>query len=102
MIHADCGSQYTSLACRVRIAQAQALANYSWLGNPTDNAQTEAGWSTLKIQMLPYGGTFASLEETHFEVAYYLDTYFDFDRRHSAWVYRSSSQFEGDFLTNIS
>jgi putative transposase len=100
MIHADRGSQYTSLACRMRIAHA--LANYSWLGNLTDNAQTEAGWSTLKTQMLPYGGTFASLEEAHFEVAYYLDTYFDLDRRHSAWVYRSSSQFEGDFLTNIS
>ncbi len=29
IIHADCGRQYTSAACRARIAQAQALASFS-------------------------------------------------------------------------
>lgn len=41
---------------------------------PYDNAQAEAGWSTLKTELLPGGSPFASLEE-----AYYLDTCFNLD-----------------------
>ena len=102
IIHADRGSQYTSLACRKRIEKAQALASYSRPGNPYDNAQAEAGWSTLKTELLPNGGAFASLDEARLEVAYYLDTYFNLDRRHSALGYRSPHQFERDCLTSIS
>jgi putative transposase len=102
IIHADRGSQYTSSACRARIEKAQALASYSRPGNPYDNAQAEAGWSTLKTELLPNGGAFASLEEARLEVAHYLDTYFNLDRRHSALGYRSPHQFERDFLTTIS
>jgi putative transposase len=43
IIHADCGSQYTNLACRARIEKAQALASYSRPGNPFENAQAEVG-----------------------------------------------------------
>ena len=48
IIHADRSSQSTSLACRARIPTAQALACFSRPGNPYDNAQAKAGWSTLK------------------------------------------------------
>ena len=58
IIHAAHGSQYTSAACRARIAQA------------------EAGWSTLKTELLPGDSPFASLEEARLDVAYYLDTYY--------------------------
>lgn len=102
IIHADRGSQYTSLACRTRSAKALALASYSRPGNPYDNAQAEAGWSTLKTELLPHGGAFASLQEAYLEVAYYLDTYFNLDRRHSALGYRSPHQFERDFQISIS
>lgn len=34
--------------------------------------------------MLPHGGAFASPEENRLEVTYYLDTYFNLDRRYSA------------------
>jgi hypothetical protein len=43
---------------------------------------------------LRYGGAFACLEEIRLEVTYYLNTYFNFDRRHSALGYRSPHQFE--------
>ena len=100
--HADRGSQYTSAACRARIAQAGALPSFSRPGNPYDNAQAEAGWSTLKTELLPQGTAFASLEEARLEVAHYLDTYFNLDRRHSALGYRSPHQFERDLKTNLS
>lgn len=61
--HADLSSQYTSAACRARVAQAGALASFSRPGNPYDNAQAKAGWSTLKTELLPGGSPFASLEE---------------------------------------
>jgi putative transposase len=102
IIHADRGSQYTSSACRARIEKAQALASYSWPGNPYDNAQAEAGWSTLKTELLLHGGVFASLEEARLEIAHYLDTYFNLDRRHSALGYRSPHQFERDFQIDLS
>ncbi len=101
IIHADRGSQYTSAACRARIAQAGARASFSRPGNPYDNAQAEAGWSTLKTELLPGGSPFASLEEARLEVAHYLDTYFNLDRRHSALGYRSPHQFERELKTNL-
>ena len=101
IIHADRGSQYTSAACRARIAQAGALPSFSRPGNPYDNAQAEAGWSTLKTELLPHGTAFACLEEARLEVAHYLDTYFNLDRRHSALGYRSPHQFEHDLKNNL-
>ena len=56
--------------------------------------QAEAGWSTLKIELLPHGTAFACLEEARLEMAHYLDTYFTLERRHSALGYRSPHQFE--------
>ena len=94
LIHADRGSQYTSAACRARIERAKTLPSFSRPGDPYDNAQAEAGWSTLKTELLPDGTAFTSLEEARLEVAHYLDTYFNLDRRHSTLGYRSPHQFE--------
>ena len=107
IVHADRGSQYTSAACRARIAAAGAGPSFSRPGNPYDNAlpgttQAEAGWSTLKTELLPGDSPFASLEEARLEVAHYLDTYFNLDRRHSALSYRSPHQFEHDLKTILS
>ena len=101
IIHADRGSQYTSAACRACIEAAGAVASFSRPGNPYDNAQAEAAWSTLKTELLPDGSPFASLEEARLEVAWYLDTYFNLDRRHSALDHRSPHQFEQDLKTNL-
>jgi transposase InsO family protein len=52
--------------------------------------------------LLPHGEAFASLEEARLEVAHYLDTYLNLDRRHSALSYRSPHQFERDLTLNLS
>ncbi|GAB2961674.1 hypothetical protein GCM10027048_32360 [Hymenobacter coalescens] len=44
---------------------------------------------------------FADLDEARLEVAYYLDTYFNLDRRHSALGYRSPHQFEADLANRL-
>lgn len=50
--------------------------------------------STLKTELLPHGGAFASLEEARLKVAYYLNTYFNLDRRHSALGYCTPLKIE--------
>ena len=82
--HADRGSQYTSAACRARVAQAGALPGFGRPGNPYDNAQAEPSWRTLKTELLPHGTAFASLEEARLKGAYYLDTCFNRHCRHAA------------------
>jgi putative transposase len=86
----------------MRIEKAQVLASFSRAGNPYDNAQPEAGWSTLKTKLLPHSGAIASFDESRLEVAYYLDAYFNLDRRHSALGYRSPHQVERAFQISLS
>lgn len=102
LVHADRGRQYTSAACQQRITDAGGRPGFSRPGNPYDNAPAEAGWSTLKTELLPHREPFASLEEARLEVAYYLDSYCTLDRRHAALNHCSPHQFELDFLQNPS
>jgi transposase InsO family protein len=88
--------------CRRRIEAAGELASYARPGNPYDNAQAEAGWSTLKTELLSGGSPFVSLDEARLEVTHYLDTYFNLDRCHSALGYRSPYQFQQELKTNLS
>ncbi len=77
------------------------MPSYSRPGNPYDNAQAEAGWSTLKTELLPGGSPFAALEEAQLEVAHYPDTDFNLNRRHAVLGYRSPHQFELDLEINL-
>ncbi|MBO0360720.1 IS3 family transposase [Hymenobacter sp. BT186] len=101
IVHADHGSQHTSAACHARIEAAGAVSSFSRPGNPYDNTQAEAGWSTLKTELLSSGIVFASLEEARLKVTHYLDTYFNLGRRHSALNYRSPLQFEYALKLNL-
>ena len=46
------------------------MPSFSRHGNPYDNAQAEAGWSTLKTELLPGNAPYASLEEARLEIAW--------------------------------
>ena len=76
------------------------MPSFNRPGNPYDNAQAEAGWSTLKTELLLHGSPFASLE-ARLGVAHYLDTYFNLDRRHSPLGYRSPHQFKHDLKSTL-
>ena len=102
LVHSDRGGQYCGNAYRKLLHDHEVLRSQSRRGDCYDNAQAEATWSTLKTELLPQGGAFANLEEARLEVAHYLDTYFNLDRRHSALGYRSPHQFEQNLKTNLS
>ena len=106
IVHADRGIQYRSTACRARVAQAGAVPSFGRLGNPCDNAlpgTTQAEPEVpSKPNRCPTAPPFASLEEARLKAAYYLDTYFNLQRRRSALGYRSPHQFEQDLKSNLS
>lgn len=54
---------------------------------------------TLKTELLP---PFANLQGANLEVAYYFDTHFNLDRRHSALSYRSPHHFKRDSQLSLS
>ena len=58
-------------------------------GNTYNNAQATAEGSSLKTELLPHSGASTTLEEDHFEVAYYPGMYFNLNCRHSTLSYRS-------------
>ena len=77
------------------------MPSFSRPGNPYDNVQAEANWSTLKTELLPGKAFFDALEKVRLEIAWYLDVYSNLDRRHSALSYRSPHQFEHDLKINL-
>ena len=62
----------------------------------------EAGWSTLKTELLPENAPLTSLEEARLKIAWFLDVYFNLDCCHSALGYRSPHQFGHDLKINRS
>ena len=101
LVHADRGSQYTSDAFTQLLSRTQAIASLSRPGNPYDNALAESGWSTLKTELLPRGACFADLEEARFELAEYLDHYYNTQRLHSALGYCTPLEIELHYLFNL-
>lgn len=77
IIHADCGRQCTSAACRAHIARHQPASAGPAIPTTTPKPKP-AG--PLKTELLPHGGACACLEEARLEVAHYLATYFNLDR----------------------
>ncbi|MBC7449706.1 MAG: IS3 family transposase, partial [Hymenobacteraceae bacterium] len=94
LVHADRGCQYTSRPFAKYLTEHKFIASCSRTGNPYDNALVESGWSTLKTELLPRQAVFADLAEARAEVEYYLGTYYNTQRLHSAIGYRTPTQFE--------
>ena len=100
LVHADRGSQYPSDAFTTLLDRTQAIASRSRPGNSYDNALAESGWSTLKTELLPRGACLADLEEARFELAEYLDHYYNTQRLYSALGYCTPLEIELHYLFN--
>ncbi len=94
LVHADRGCQYISHAFTDYLADAKFVASCSRTGNPYDNALVESGWSTLKTELLPHNAVFEDVQQAREEVEYYLGTYYNTLRLHSAIGYLTPTQFE--------
>jgi putative transposase len=93
ILHSDRGVQYASLEHRDALAQSQALASMSRKANCYDNAQVEAFWSTLKLELV-YRATFATAQQARLALFDYIEVFYNRQRRHSALGYQSPVDFE--------
>lgn len=84
LVHAGCGSQYTSEAFTTLLNRTQAIASPNRPSDTYDNALAESGWSTLKTELLPRGACFNDVKETRLELAEYLNNSYNTQCLHSA------------------
>jgi putative transposase len=95
------GGQYIGQAYKKLLADAGAQWSQSRKAECLDNAQAESLWSRFKTEELaarpqPYC---ADLADARASVATYFD-YYNYERRHSALVYRTPQSFYLQQLKN--
>jgi len=83
MFHSDQGSQYTSKKFRQRLWRYRITQSMSRRGNCWDNAPMERVFRSLKTEWMPRMG-YRSSEEARMDIGWYLMTYYNRRRPHSA------------------
>lgn len=94
LLHSDRGCQYTSRDFQERLKSLGILPSMGQTGYCYDNAAMEAFWSTLKSELLPEGGVFASLASARICLFEYIEIYYNRKRRHSSLGYLSPEKYE--------
>jgi putative transposase len=90
--HSDQGSQYTSDACRARLAALGARVSMNGVGNCYDNAVMESFYATLKTECAPYA--FRSRQEATTAIFEYIEGWYNRRRIHSSLGCLSPASFE--------
>ena len=93
LVHSDQGSQYTSHAYRQVLAARGLTCSMSRRGNCWDNAVAESFFSTLKTELLANIGI-VSPTQLHIQVATWIESFYNLERKHSTLNYLSPIEFE--------
>lgn len=91
--HSDQGSQYTSKAYRVQLAQAGLVASMSRVAMPYDNAVVESFFSSLKNE-LTHHERYLTNDEARARVFDYIEVFYNRQRRHTSLDHCSPVEFE--------
>lgn len=91
--HSDRGSQYASDDYQKRLRAAGAVCSMSRKGNCYDNAPMESFFASLKRELV-HRCVFATKEEARRAVFWWIEVWYNRQRRHSALGYLSPEQFE--------
>ena len=83
MFHSDQGSQYSSINYRQQLWRYQFTQSMSRRGNCWDNAPTERLFRSLKTEWVPKTG-YRSIIEATMDIGWYLMSYYNQHRPHSA------------------
>jgi len=102
LLHSDRGCQYTSRDFQQRLKSLGILPSMAQSGYCYDNAAMEAFWSTLKSELLPHSGIFASLATARIRLFEYIEIYYNRKRRHSSLGYMSPENYEKHLQTTQS
>ena len=91
--HSDRGSTYASTDYRDALESRGIECTMSRKGDCWDNAVAESFFATLKREM-ENSDNFESREVATLSIREYIDTFYNFQRRHSAIDYNSPVEFE--------
>jgi len=91
--HSDRGVQYASGAYRQLLKAHGVLASMSRKGCCYDNAAVEAFFSTLKVECV-YRSRFETHRSAEREIFWFIETFYNRQRRHSALGYLAPVDFE--------
>ena len=91
--HSDRGSQYSDRAYQKLLSHNGIQCSMSGLGNCYDNAMVESFFATLKTECAH--NRFESIAEARRAIVYYIEAWYNRERRHSSLGYRSPMSYEG-------
>lgn len=97
IMHTDRGSQYCSGQYQRLMKAYDLRASMSGKGNCYDNAACESFFHTLKVEWI-YQQKFEAVEQARTAVFWYIEAYYNRQRKHSTLGYLSPVNFE---LANI-
>lgn len=96
LFHSDRGSQYTSQEFQRLLQTCQVQASMSGTGNCYDNAVAESFFSALKMELI-YQTVYPSREEAMTDIFFYIEGFYNRQRRHSALGYVSPQAYEASY-----
>ena len=91
--HSDRGSTYASNAYRAELAAYGAMASMSRKGDCWDNAVAESFFASIKRERLD-SNTHQTRTNAVFDIASYIDAFYNASRRHSTVGHVSPIEFE--------
>lgn len=97
--HSDRGVQYASLEFKQALAKLKATSSMSKKGNCWDNAVMESFYATLKLELDLEKYPIGTREVTKAKVFYWLEGWYNRERRHSSLGYLSPAKFEQKFYS---
>lgn len=91
--HSDRGVQYCSKEYQSYLKKNNIICSMSRKGNCYDNACAETFFSTIKCEML-YLKRYASRQEAHKDIFWYIEVFYNRKRRHQALGYLTPQRFK--------
>jgi putative transposase len=100
LFHSDRGSQYTSHEFQQLLQGCQVQASMSGTGNCYDNAVVESFFGTLKME-LSHQVTYLTREEAMTDIFFYIEGFYNRQRRHSSLGYVSPITYERRYQEKV-
>jgi len=98
LFHSDRGSQYAAGATRDWLRQWQIVQSMSRGGNCWDNAVVESFFATLKKELV-HRERYQTPEQAKAGLFYYIEVFYNRQRRHSALGFQSPHDYEQTLLS---
>lgn len=98
LFHSDRGSQYAAQDYRKQLEDAGIVCSMSRKGNCWDNAPLESFFATLKKELV-HQEHYQNHEQAKASLFYYIEVFYNRQRRHSALGFISPNDYEQSLLS---